>query len=241
AHLRVWLAAGTFALATASASAVPVKRAPYDSHGAPQVVSNATTTSVLGCSGGAVWTSSSGARYQACVGRPFSTDGVLEFRPIPYLEQTCVEQVASGGYLSAVLSTDGELFVWGQACPGSTGEMDVLSGNADGHVPSTGIAAEEDDSDEFVKCLQVRTNGQEARVYQVAIGHGHVLVAAEPGNGSPAKERVVFGAGDNSMGQLGLEERRFYSAFHEVQSLRGKRVAQLYAAGWSSFVVTLEE
>lgn len=241
AELRVWLAAGAFALAAAAASsAVPVKRAPYDSHGAPQVVSNATTTSVLGSSGGAVWTSSSGARYQACVGRPFSLDGVLEFRAIPYLEQTCVERVASGGYMSAALSAEGELFVWGQACPGSTGDMDVLNGNADGHVPSTGIGAEED-ADEFVKCLEVRINGKEARVYQVAIGHGHILIAAECGNGSPAKERVVFGAGDNSMGQLGLEERRFYSAFHEVQSLRGKCVAQLYAAGWSSFVVTVQK
>ncbi|EMD64272.1 hypothetical protein COCSADRAFT_142589 [Bipolaris sorokiniana ND90Pr] len=236
AQLRVWLAAG----ALAAASAVQVKRAPYDSRSGLQVVSNATTTTVLGSSGGPVWTSSSGGRYQACVGRPFCLDGASEFRAIPYLEHTCVERVASGGYMSAALSAEGELFVWGQACPGSTGDMDVLNGNADGHTPSTGIGTEED-ADEFVKCLEVRINGKEARVYQVAIGHGHILVAAESGNGSSAKERVVFGAGDNSMGQLGLEERRFYSAFHEVQSLRGKRVAQLYAAGWSSFVVTLEE
>ncbi|KAH7556525.1 hypothetical protein J3E72DRAFT_383839 [Bipolaris maydis] len=245
AQLRVWLGSGAFAAASASASGVQVKRAWYDSQSGPQVVSNATTTTVLGCSGGAVWTSSSGARYQACVGRPFCLDGASEFRAIPYLEQTCVKRVASGGYLSAALSAEGELFVWGQACPGSTGEMDVLNGNAEGHAtPSTGItvaAEEEEDADEFVKCLEVRINGNEASVYQVAIGHGHILVAAESANASPAKERVVFGAGDNSMGQLGLEARRFYSAFHEVQSLRGKRVAQLYAAGWSSFVVTLEE
>jgi hypothetical protein len=172
-HLRTWLYSG--------AAAVDMRRVPYDPHAAPQWVSNATTTTVLD-SVGHVWTSSSDARYQACLGRPY-LDGVSEARAIPYLEETCVTRVVSGGYMTAALSGEGELFLWGQACPGSPGEMDVLNGKADACKLSTGISVE-GDPDEFVKCLDVRINGQEARVYHVAIGHGHVLVAAESEFGS---------------------------------------------------------
>ncbi|USP80658.1 hypothetical protein yc1106_07932 [Curvularia clavata] len=242
-QLRVWLCSpipnSSFGRvkAAASAAALPdVKRAPYDSHDPPQWVSNATTTTLLDTHG-RVWTSSADTRYQSCLGRPY--DGRSDLGAIPYLSETHITRVVSGGYMSAALSADGELFIWGQACPGSAEGIDIFNGNTRGVISTTGINAE-DDQDEFVKCLNVRIDGHEAQVHHVAIGHGHVLVAAESGYGS-AKKRAVFAAGDNSMGQLGLEGRPFYSAFHEVEGLRGKQVAQLFAAGWSSFVVTLEE
>lgn len=241
-QLRVWLSSpipnpsSGRVVAAASTAALPdVKRALYDSHDPPQWVSNATTTTLLDAQGH-VWTSSADTRYQSCLGRPY--DGHSDLATIPYLSETHITRVVSGGYMSAALA-DGELFMWGQACPGSAEGIDVFDGNAKGLTSRTGINAEQD-QDEFVKCLQVQIDGLEAQIRDVAIGHGHVLVAAESGYSS-AKKRAVFAAGDNSMGQLGLEERPFYSAFREVEGLRGKQVAQLFAAGWSSFVVTLEE
>jgi hypothetical protein len=142
--------------------------------------------------------------------------------------------------MSAAVSADGELFLWGQACPGSTGELDVLSGNVELNKPMTGISAESE-QDEFVKCLEVRVDGLEARVYDVAVGHGHVLIAAEVSGSGGEKKWALFAAGDNSRNQLGLEAKEeSYKRFEEVAALGGKLVAQIVASGWYSLVVTLE-
>ncbi|KNG50034.1 serine threonine-protein kinase nek9 [Stemphylium lycopersici] len=203
------------------------------------VSTNATTTTLVDANM-RVWTWSNDARYQRCLGRPY--DGESALGQVTFLSETLVTKVVSGGYVSAALSSEGELFVWGQACPGSKGEISVLGGRAEGDGPATtttGITVE-GEQDEHVKCLVVYIDGVEASVYDVAVGYGHVLVAAEAGAG-PADARTVFAAGDNARGQLGVTKKSFQSEFIEVVALRGKRIAQLSAAGWSSFVVTLEE
>ena len=143
--------------------------------------------------------------------------------------------------MSAAVSSDGELFVWGQACPGAGKELDVLRVSEGVEAPVTGIGVDEE-QDEFVKCLDVRIDGQVASVYDVAVGHGHLLVAAELCEMGEETKSVLFAAGDDSENQLGLETGAdFKESFEEVASLRGKRIVQLEAAGWSTYVVLLEK
>jgi hypothetical protein len=90
--------------------------------------------------------------------------------------------------------------------------------------------------------LDVRIEGKGARVCDVAIGHGHVLVAAEVCGIGEETKRVLFAAGDNGRTQLGPETgTHFKERFEEVKSMRGKRIIQLVAAGWSSYIVSDEE
>jgi hypothetical protein len=206
-----------------------------------QLCSNSTTVTALSLD--AVYTSTRDPRYPQCLGRPY--DGTVAFESVSYLSETNITKIASGGYMTAAISDEGELFLWGQACPGSAGDLVVLKGNVlddrQSESKGTGISIE-DEQDDFVKCLTVRIDGEAANVYDVAIGHGHILVAAEVAVlGSPVK-RVVFAAGDSSKGQLGLSDvGDFVNDFEEISRLRGKKVEQLAAAGWSSLVVTREE
>ncbi|KAF1829472.1 hypothetical protein BDW02DRAFT_573959 [Decorospora gaudefroyi] len=228
-HFRARLSSGS----VAGGAAVQI---PFVSHSSPQCVANATTVSVLDAVR-KVWTSTKDPRYPKCLGRWY--DGTSDFVAIPYLSESSIMKIASGGYMSAALSSEGELFLWGQACPGSMEELAVLSEDMEGTQPSTGITAE-GDQDEFVKCLEVWIEGQEASVYDVAIGYGHILVAAESSGSAGEKKRSLFVAGDNSRNQLGLgAQGDFFKDFEEVVALRGKQVTQLAAAGWSSFIVTL--
>ena len=143
--------------------------------------------------------------------------------------------------MSAAVSSDGELFVWGQACPGTGKELDVLEVSGGVEVQATGIGVDEE-QDEFVKCFDVRIDGQVARVYDVTVGHGHILVAAELCGMGEETKSVLFAAGDDSENQLGLETGAdFKESFEEVASLRGKRIVQLEAAGWSTYAVLLEK
>ncbi|KAF1852103.1 uncharacterized protein K460DRAFT_271819 [Cucurbitaria berberidis CBS 394.84] len=202
---------------------------------------NATTSTVLDHEG-KVYTSTRDPRYSKCLGRAY--EGNSTFEPVPYLSETCVAKVASCGYMSAAVSTDGELFLWGQACPGSTGELGVLKevdmseyNGSEVRSVRTGIWAE-GEQDDFIKCLTVCIEGEEARVHDVAIGNGHLLVAAQVPGCEDGGKQAVFAAGDNSRGQLGLSTQvGFVEEFEEVLSLRGRCIKQLVAAGWSSFGV----
>jgi hypothetical protein len=110
-------------------------------------------------------------------------------------------------------------------------DNELASVNASEGTKITGVS----EQDELVKCLDVRVAGKEAIVSDVAVGFGHVLVAAEvPGGG----ERAVLAAGSGTDGQLGLGMNvQFQGEFQEILTLRGKRVVQLVAAGWSSALV----
>jgi hypothetical protein len=204
---------------------------------------NATTATVLD-KNGQTYTSTSDPRYPKCLSRPYG--GTADFEPIPYLSETRVDRIASGGYMTAAVSSDGELFLWGQACPGAKGELSVLKGNdapssSQAEPMRSGVSAE-DEQDEFVKCLTARIDGQEANVYDVAVGHGHTLVASKLKAVNGSVHRAVFAAGDNSAGQLGCGTKTaYYAEFEEVSKLRNKKVLKLFATGWTSYVVTSEE
>lgn len=215
------------------------KQPPLASFVPVQWTTNATTSTALDQHGKA-YTFTRDPRYPKSLGRLY--EGFPGFETIPYLSETRVTKIASGGYMSAAVSCDGELFLWGQACPGTVGELAVLKADAvddgEGVARKTGIRTE-GEQDDFVKILTVRIDGEEARVYDVAIGYGHILVAVEVPDSKGRSKRALFAAGDNSLNQLGVgHEKQFLEEFEEVVAMRGKRIAQLVAVGWSSFVVT---
>ncbi|KAH4061645.1 hypothetical protein HBH50_218650 [Parastagonospora nodorum] len=199
---------------------------------------NATTATALDHSG-KVHTATRDPRYPKCLGRTYTTS--TGFEPVEYLSETCIIKVASGGYMTAAVSAEGELFLWGQANPGDEKMVSVLGEKgALGSSTSTAISADED-QDEMVKCLNVRVEGQEAFVYDVAIGHGHVLVAAEVQRDGCVTARAVLGAGCNENGQLGLPiSKQFVGDFEAIPAFAGLKIEKLVAKGWSTLVVTSE-
>jgi hypothetical protein len=208
-----------------------------------QWCTNSATTTVVDPRG-RLYTMTRDPRYPKCLGRGgASTTG---FEPVTYLSETCIKDIASGGYMSAAVSLEGELFIWGQANPGCGSDLLVLrEGEALNtnrrKMAETGISTESD-RDETVKCLDVLIDGEEAYTHCVAIGHGHVLVAAEVKEAGSTTKRAVLGAGVNNKGQLGSHLRgEFVEDFEEISAFRDKRIEQMVAIGWTTLVVTFED
>jgi hypothetical protein len=202
-----------------------------------QLVTNATTATALSPNGH-VYTRTTDPRYPFTLGRPPTNSSVFE--PVLYLSELTIAKIASGGYMTAAISSEGELFLWGQANPGTKGELGVLHKLDYNQKPNPKdtVIWGDTEQDEYVRCLNVFINGVEAAVEDVAIGTGHILITARNGR----SERVLFTAGCGSEGQLGIGRTvEFVSEFEEVAALRGKRVIQMAAAGWSSFVVAEED
>jgi hypothetical protein len=201
-----------------------------------QICTNATTATALG-GDGKVYTATRDPRYAKCLGRAYT--GSTEFEALPYFSETCIKKICSGGYISAAVSEDDELFLWGQANPGGGEQLAVL--REEGGEVETGIIVEEG-QDEMVKCLSVFIEGEGASVYDVAVGHGHMVVAAEARRGEGRTRRAVFGAGENGKGQLGLPLKAgFVRDFEEILAFRDAKIEQLVATAWSTFVVVVED
>ena len=187
-----------------------------------QLVSNATTTTGLTTTG-QVYTWTHDSRYPKLLGRPVDPDTPASIpHRIEYFSETIITDIASGGYLTAAISSDGELYLWGQSCPGTVGSLAIFQKSVD------------DDADEFVKCVELSIGGREAQITRVAVGSGHVIVAAETKKG----ERAVFAAGQGGCGQLGLSGTpEFLEEFTELKGLRKRKVVEIRASGWSTWVV----
>ena len=198
-----------------------------------QLVVNATTETALSPSG-QVYTRTTDPRYPSTLGRPYS--GSSKFEPVPYLSETRIKKIASGGYMTAAISEDGELFLWGHSNPGTGEELGVLHrlDYEDDAMSKKTVIYGDTIQDDDVKVLNISIEGGGCYAYDVAIGSGHILVAAERETG----ELVVFAAGCGAEGQLGTGRVVDHGKeFVEVVALRGNRIKQLAAAGWSSFVV----
>ncbi|KAH7122400.1 regulator of chromosome condensation 1/beta-lactamase-inhibitor protein II [Dendryphion nanum] len=206
---------------------------PVSTHQIPsctQLVSNATTTTAL-TGDGQVYTWTADPRYPRCLGRVAdASEPPGNPHVVPYLSETKVRKVTAGGYMTAAISEDGELFLWGQACPGTDGELEVLRMNMG-----------DEDEDDYVKCVPIYIDGREARVKDVAIGSGHIIVAAEVELDGVCS-RAVFAAGQGESGQLGMGIKlNFTEAFERIEGLDGREVMDLAAAGWSSWVLLKRE
>lgn len=144
--------------------------------------------------------------------------------------------------MTAAISEDGELFLWGQSNPGLEEDLNVLLPHNHEYKASpvmetmTTIRANAVQDDD-IKVLNISIDGRNATAYDIAIGSGHILVAAEDETG----KHVLLAAGCGTEGQLGTGGVIDYEKeFREVVVLRGKRIKQLAAAGWSTFVVIEE-
>ncbi|PVH97965.1 hypothetical protein DM02DRAFT_730201 [Periconia macrospinosa] len=209
-----------------------------------QLRTNATTLAALTSISGEVHTFSPDPRFPKCLGRHASC--TAEAEPIPYLSEIRVGKIASGGYytcaVSASVSCDshgedggGELFLWGQAPPGTNQEISLLRSTVSS-----------DDQDDFVCCVELEIGDITAGVTDVAVGWGHVLVAVEATQGTERKvSRTVFAAGCNGRQQLGLGGKSgtlgFLNQFTEVEILKEKRIVQMACSGWSSYIVTEDD
>jgi hypothetical protein len=207
-----------------------------------QWCTNSTSAAALDSSG-QVYTMTRDPRYPPCLGRLFTN--TADFEPVPYLSETKIAKIASGGYLSAAVSLDGELFIWGQAPPGSEGSLSVLTQDTSMGAHSAEVAISritaDDEQDEMIKCLSVVIEGEVASVYDVAIGHGHIIIAAGVRTAETTRRRALFAAGVNDKGQMGLPAGlRYVAHFTEIFAMRDTMIERLVATGWTTFVVTTD-
>ena len=180
-----------------------------------------------------VYTWSFDRRFPKCLGRPFA-EGIGPYlndsaAQIPYFSETKIQKIASGGYYSAAITDDGELYVWGQASPTPAGarcELGVLQDKAD------------EDEDEFVRSVRLEIDGRPAKAVDVSVGWGHLLVVVEAKDDSQQLTTAVFAAGRNEHGQLAsLSRRGSVQKFAELPEFRGWAVEQLVCTGYTSYVV----
>lgn len=153
----------------------------------------------------------------------------LQAYPIPYFSEIRIKKVVSGGYYSAAISDDDELFLWGQACPAARAKGRELRV----------FKSKEDDDDDFVRPVSITLEGCNVVPVDVSIGWGHILVTTrvqDPSTGTSWS--AVFGAGRNERGQLGRhDDEEFLEDFVEIQEFRGKEVEQIICAGHTSYAV----
>ncbi|KAK5131507.1 hypothetical protein LTR08_000901 [Meristemomyces frigidus] len=110
-----------------------------------------------------------------------------------------IAKVACGGWMSAAVSGDGALFLWGRAGVGAIG---CLGGVGVGEVALVELLAE---------------GGEVLDVVDVGVGDGHVAAVTADGG--------LWVVGGNCNGQLGLgdEGREFVAEWTVVPALRGVR------------------
>ncbi|PSN69062.1 hypothetical protein BS50DRAFT_586418 [Corynespora cassiicola Philippines] len=209
---------------------------------------------------GKVHTWTKDERYHDCLGR--TPD--LEYpghkpSPVTYLSELVIEKIAIGGWMTAAIDTNGELFIWGHSPPGQDGELLVLAGKPNleeklrrgdsTEEDSSEEEGDEDDSapadsaldeDELVKTVPLFIDGLPAKATHVAIGIGHVLVAAELHD--HPRRTAVFGAGRGHVGQLGMGRSiDFLDTFSPIPFFDGADVKQVACAPFTSFVITHEK
>ena len=127
-----------------------------------------------------------------------------------------IKKIAAGGYITAALSTENDLYLWG----GRVGEANCIS-DLQGS----------DEDDEPVKVANV--DGQKD-IKDVAVGSGHIVVLTKDGK--------VYAAGTGHNGQLGMGEgkRDFVRDWTEVKGLEGKTVTAVHCGPWNSFAIVAD-
>lgn len=141
-----------------------------------------------------------------------------------------IRKIATGGWISAALSCDDDLYVWGGR-PGRAEE------EGEGRIEVWGKGREErerreeeqeEEEEEEVHLVDIEGG---VDVVDVAVGEGHVLAVTREGRS--------WALGEGRWGQLGSGRRTFEKSWIEVKGLDGKhRVVGVACGFWSSFVIT---
>ena len=135
---------------------------------------------------------------------------------VTFLGGIPIKKIASEGLITAAVSQDNDLYVWG----GRPGESERI-----GALPAVRQGNLGEDNDE-VKLVDI-DGGTD--IIDVAVGGGHIVALTAEG-------RVfVTGRGDN--GQLGTGQRYFAGDWVEAVSLQGKSVIGVECALWASFAI----
>ena len=166
---------------------------------------------------GEVYSFGVGRRGQ--LGHANNTNQLLPKR-IEALEKVHVVRVYAGGDSSAVLSVEGEVWMFGN---NNRGQLGV--GDADSR---------------YVPSLVKEGLGEGKRVVDVAMGQGHTLLLAD--------DHFVYGMGDNSLGALGLGVKRDEdmqvdagsdspNAEGEEGGAKRQKVMDVDGSGWSDVLI----
>lgn len=131
-----------------------------------------------------------------------SPSAVLSLGGIP------VRKIATGGWITAAVSSENDLYVWG----GRPGEEEKIAA-----LPTDGEEVSLVDIDGGVD------------VVDAAIGEKHILAVTGEGR--------LWATGDGKWGQLGTGKRAFEEGWVHVTGLGGKKVLGVACGFWNSFVI----
>jgi len=167
--------------------------------GRPKQLLANTATFLLLMEGGEVY--SWGDPRQQSLGRGITGEGAVpaaEPGVIEALGGLNIVKVASGGWLSAALSQDGALYLWGAMTPGSERSIRCLREAGAGEVALVEILGED---------------SKPLDVLDVAVGDNHVVALTS--------NHRVWVVGANKNGQLGLNtDTEFLEDWTECEALR---------------------
>lgn len=119
-----------------------------------------------------------------------------------------VRQIATGGWITAAVSWENDLYVWG----GRSGEDERIAALPRGK--------------EEVSLVDI---GGGMDVVDAAVGEKHILVVT--GDGS------LWAVGDGKWGQLGSGRRDFEKEWVPVKGIGTGRVINVACGFWNSFVI----
>ncbi|KAI9820697.1 MAG: hypothetical protein M1827_005066 [Pycnora praestabilis] len=182
------------------------------------LVSNETAFTVL-TSSGEVYTWGD-ARHNH-LGRTITSDTPASKPcPVDFLGGIPIKKVASGGWMSAALSCDNDLYLWG----GRPGESHRIK-----DLPLQSRHADGDEEEEPLVALANIDGGVD--VTDVAIGSGHVLVLCADGR--------LFAAGRGENGQLGVGVKDFAEDWVQIPFgwSESVKLLKVYCGPYNSFVL----
>jgi alpha-tubulin suppressor-like RCC1 family protein len=136
----------------------------------------------------------------AAGGAPWSTKSI---------KKISISTVNGGGPMAAAVDTDGQLYTWGY-----------------NNLGQLGIAT----SDVTQRSTPVAISNLATSTVDVIVRGGYDGATFRPWTLALKADGTVWGAGDNSSGQLGLGDTTFRQTFQIVTSLNGINVAKIYGA-----------
>ncbi|KAI9777308.1 MAG: hypothetical protein M1835_005266 [Candelina submexicana] len=158
-------------------------------------------------------------RHSSLGRNPTSSSAATAPHLVDFLGGIPIRKIASGGWITAALSYDNDLYLWG----GRPGEKHRIKDLPD--LPRKGNDEAE------VKLVDIDGG---VDIVDVGVGDGHIVVLCRDGR--------VFAVGRGESGQLGVGVRKFEEEWMEVRLNLGerKRVVGVYGGAWSSFLLVEE-
>lgn len=151
------------------------------------------------------------------------------------LDGISIRKVASGGWLTAAVSEDGGLYLWGGwpgfGVDGEKGRIACLpSSLAADRKKNDEENAEREEEEEEVALVDIESG---VDVVDVGVGADHILALTADGR--------VFGVGLNANGQVGIGKGEFCEEWVEVSTglEEGRKILGVECGYWSSFVLVL--